>query len=181
MAGTGRSAWMEGWEADWRVEAVPSAAARRSAARESGRVSARTRSVRYYGREATARLPQPAPETPKSRPLPKPRLVTRRRPQWQLIAATLVFAAILLGVAVVSPMLLSSKATETESQVGRMESSEASLSASIAGLSSQISALSAPQRVAEQAVQLGLEPADKVQYMQNASVGTEGDTAVAGR
>jgi hypothetical protein len=181
MAGTNRSTWMAGWEADWQADTVPSAAARRSAARESARVSARTRSVRYYGREATARLPQPAPETPKSKPLPKPRLVTRRRPQWHLIVATLVFAAILLGVAVVSPMLLSSKATETESQVGRTESTEASLSAAIAGLSSQISALSAPQRVAEQATQLGLEPAEQVQYMQSVPVGTEGDTTVAGR
>jgi cell division protein FtsL len=181
MGATMRSAWMEAWEADWQMDGAPSAAARRSAARENARVGARTRSARYYGREATARLPQATPESPRTEPLPKPRLVTRRRSQWHLIVAALVFAAILLGVAVVSPMLLSSKATEVESQVGRMESSEAQLSASIAALSSQISALSAPQRVAEQAAQLGLEPAEQVQYVQSAPVGTEGDTTVAGR
>jgi cell division protein FtsL len=98
-----------------------------------------------------------------------------------MIAAVLVCAALLLGVSVVSPMLLSSRATGAESQVGRMENSEAQLSASIAALSSQISALSAPDRVAEQATQLGLQPAGQVHYVQSGPVGTEGDTAVAGR
>jgi cell division protein FtsL len=115
------------------------------------------------------------------RPLPRPRLVTRRRPQWRLIAVTLVFAATLLGVAIVSPMILNSGVTEVESQVGRMESAQTQLSASIAALSSQISALSAPDRVAEQAAQLGLQPADKVHYLQGGTAGTEGDTTVARR
>jgi cell division protein FtsL len=168
-----RSTWIEAWEADL----VPSPASRRSATR----VGARSTATRYYGREATARVPQPAPEIERMRPLPKPRLVTRRQPQWRLIAVTLVFAATLLGVAIVSPMLLNSGVTEVESQVGRMESTQAQLSASIAALSSQISALSAPDRVAEQAVQLGLQPADKVHYLQGGAAGTEGDTTVAGR
>lgn len=98
-----------------------------------------------------------------------------------MIAAVLGFAAVLLCVAVVSPMLLSSRATELESQVGRMENTETQLSASIAALSSQIATLSAPERVAEQAAQLGLQPAERVYYMQSGPVGTEGDTTVARR
>jgi cell division protein FtsL len=98
-----------------------------------------------------------------------------------MIAAILVFAAMLLGVAVVSPMLLSARATATESQVGEMESNEAKLSASIAALTSQIAALSAPERVAEQASQLGLQPVERVYYLEGGSAGTEADTTVAGR
>jgi cell division protein FtsL len=98
-----------------------------------------------------------------------------------MIAAALVFAALLLTVSVVSPMLLSSRATDVESQVGRVENTEAQLSASIAALDSQISALSAPERVAEQATQLGLQPAEQVHYVQSGPAGTEGDTTVAGR
>ena len=168
-----RSAWIDAWEAD--LDASP------ASQRSEARASARSRSVRYYGREATARLPQAPPELERAKPLPKPRLVSRRRPQWRMIAAALAFAALLLGVSVVSPMLLSSRATDVESQVGRMENAEAQLSASIAALSSQISALSAPDRVAEQAAQLGLQPAGQVHYVQDGPVGTEGDTTVAGR
>jgi len=98
-----------------------------------------------------------------------------------MIAAALVFAALLLTASVVSPMLLSSRATDVESQVGRMESTEAQLSASMAALDSQISALSAPDRVAEQATKLGLQPAEQVHYVQSGPAGTEGDTTVAGR
>jgi cell division protein FtsL len=173
MAMAARSTWIEAWEGDL----VPSAASRRSASR----VGARSTSARYYGREATARVPQPSPQTERMRPLPKPRLVTRRMPQWRMIAVALLFAATLLGVAIVTPMLLSSGVAEVESQVGRMESNQTQLSASIAALSSQISALSAPDRVAEQAAQLGLKPADKVHYLQSGAAGTEGDTTVAGR
>jgi cell division protein FtsL len=168
-----RKAWIEAWEGDL----VPSAASRRSEAR----AGARSKASRYYGREATARLPQPERETANPKPLPKPRLVVRRHPQWPLIVAVLVFAALLLGVSVVSPMLVSSGATQVESEVGRMENKQAQLSAAIAALSSQISALSAPDRVAEQADRLGLQPADKVHYVQSGTAGTEGDTTVAGR
>jgi cell division protein FtsL len=98
-----------------------------------------------------------------------------------MIAAVLVFAAVLLGVSIVSPMLLSARATDVESQVGRMESRQAQLSTSIAAASSQISTLSAPDRVAEQATQLGLQPAGQVHYVQGGPAGTEGDTTVAGR
>jgi cell division protein FtsL len=92
-----------------------------------------------------------------------------------------VFAALLLGVAVVSPMLLSARATAAESQVGDMESTEAQFSASIAALSSQIAALSAPERVAEQAAQLGLQPVERVYYLESGPAGTEADATVAGR
>lgn len=177
MASIARSAWMEGWEPD----ATSSAASRRSAARSAGRVSASSKSARYYGREATARIPQPAPQLEMSQPLAKPRLVTRRRPQWPMIAVVMTFAAVLLGVAIICPMLLSSRAADVESHVGRMESTQAQLTSSIAALSSQVSALSAPDRVAEQATQLGLQPAEQVKYVESATAGTEDDTTVVGR
>jgi outer membrane murein-binding lipoprotein Lpp len=107
--------------------------------------------------------------------------VVRRRPHWPLLAAVLLFGALLLTASVVSPMLLSSGATELESQVGRMESHQAELSAAITALSSQISALAAPDRVAEQAAQIGLQPAEEVHYVQSGLSGSEGDTTVAGR
>jgi cell division protein FtsL len=174
-----RSAWMEAWEADL----MPSAASERSVAR----LSARTAATRYYGREATARLPQPSPELERREPLPKPRLVARRHPRWAMIAVTMMFGAALLTVGIVSPMLLAGQVTDVETQVGRMESRQAQLTTTIAVLSSQISALSAPDRVAEQAAQLGLRPAEKIHYVENGGVqgggmeGTEGDTTVAGR
>ena len=169
-----RSAWIEAWEGDL----ASSAASDRSGAR----VSARTAATRYYGREATARLPHPSPEMERLQPLPKPRLVTRRRPRWALIAVTLMFAAALLTVGIDSPTLLAGQVTDVETQVGRMENRQAQLAATIAVLSSQISALSAPDRVAEQAVQLGLQPADRVHYVESGGMeGTEGDTTVAGR
>lgn len=98
-----------------------------------------------------------------------------------MIAAALVFATLLLGVAVVSPMLLSARATAAESQVGHMQNTETELSASIAALRSQIAALSAPDRVAEQASQLGLQPVERVYYLESGSTGTEADTTVANR
>jgi cell division protein FtsL len=168
-----RAQWMDAWEEDL----VPSAASKRSAARVGARVS----SARYYGREATARLPQPSPQIERAKPLPKPRLVTRRRPRWALISVTLLFGMALLGLGIVSPMLLASAATDVESQVGRMENEQAQLAATIAALSSQISALSAPERVAEQATQLGLLPAERVHYLQSGMEGTEVGTTVAGR
>jgi cell division protein FtsL len=144
-------------------------------------MSARTRTARYYGREATARIPQLSPEVERTQPLPKPRLVSRRRPQWPMIFVALLFAAVLLGVSIVSPMLLSAGVAQVESQVGRMENNQAQLSANVAALSSQISTLSAPDRVAEQAKHLGLQPAEKVHYVPSGMAGTEGDTTVANR
>ena len=169
-----RSTWIEAWEGDL----VPSTASRRSAVRVSARSS---QSARYYGREATARLPRPAPELHRTQPLPKPRLVTRRRLQWPMIAAVILFAAVFLAVLVVTPMLLSARAIQIESKVGQMENTEAQLSASIAALSSQIAALSSPERVAEQAAEIGLQPAERVHYVPSGQPETEGNTTVAGR
>lgn len=98
-----------------------------------------------------------------------------------MIAAVLVFAAVLLGVSVVSPMLLSSRAAQLESRVGQMQNTETQLSVSIAALSSKNAALSSPERVAEQASQLGLQPADRVHYVQSGPLETEGDATVARR
>jgi hypothetical protein len=78
-------------------------------------------------------------------------------------------------------MLINSGATSLESEVGRSESSQGQLTAAIAALSCQISALSAPDRVAEQAARLGLQPAQRVYYVQSGAPVTEGETTVAGR
>jgi cell division protein FtsL len=98
-----------------------------------------------------------------------------------MIAVALLFGVLLLSVSIVSPMLLSSGATGIESEVGRMETQQAELAADLAALSSQVSALSAPDRIAGQAAKLGLQPAEKVHYVLDGTVGTEGDTTVAGR
>ena len=176
MATASRSVWINAWEGDL----APSAAAERSAAR----ITAHTRTSRYYGREATARLPQPTAEFQRSEALPKLKIVTRRRPRWGMVLFALVFAALLLGVSVVIPVLVSSAATGVESAVGRMDAREKELATAVSAFSAQISALSSPERVTEQAAQLGLGPAQSVHYVQ-AEIGTaaaaEGDTTVAGR
>lgn len=172
---------MEAWETD----AATSGASRRSAARDQAReraqVHARSQYTRYYGREATARVPKPLPELERTRALPKPKLVRQRRHMWPTVTAVMLFAAIFLSVAIICPILLTSRAADVETQVGRMERSEAQLSASISALSSQVSALSAPDRVAEQAAQLGLEPSDEVRYVQSGTEVVESDVTVAGR
>jgi cell division protein FtsL len=70
-----------------------------------------------------------------------------------------------------------------ESAVGQLETQQKQLTADNSSLSAQISALSSPDRVAEQAGRLGLEPAKSVEYV---AAGTqtavaEGATTVAGR
>ena len=177
MTSIARASWMEGWEA----EEGDSAASRRSAARDDARVHASSRSMRYYGREATARIPQPRPELERTRALPRPKLVRQQRHMWPTIVAVMVFAALFLGAAIICPIMLSSRAADVETQVGQTERTEAQLSSSIAALSSQVSALSAPDRVAEQAAQLGLQPVDKVQYVQTGTGDAEGDATVASR
>jgi cell division protein FtsL len=175
MATASRSAWMNAWENDL----VPSDAALRSAAR----VTARTRYTRYYGREATARLPQPEPEVLRTEAPPELKVVTRRRPRWGAILVALAFAGLLLGVSVVVPMLVSATATSVEQAVGELEAREQALTTAASTLSARISTLSSPKRVTEQAIQLGLGPAQSVHYLQ-AGTGTAasgGDTTVAGR
>jgi len=100
-----------------------------------------------------------------------------------MVILTLMFAGILLGAAVVAPVLVSSAATGLETEVGRLEMEQTALTADTAALSAQISALSSPQRVAEQAMRLGLGPAQSIQHVELATgtAVTEGDTTVAGR
>jgi cell division protein FtsL len=176
MPTASRSAWMEAWEKDL----VPSQAARRSAER----VDARTHSVRYYGREATARrLSQAEREFFPSRALPELKIVRRRRPRWGAVVVAVVMASLLLAVSMVVPMLISAATTELESAVGELEARQGEVAASASSLSAQVSALSSPERVAEQAVQLGLVPAQSVHYLQveSGTAAAEGDTTVAGR
>jgi cell division protein FtsL len=175
MPTASRSAWMDAWESDL----TPSQAAGRSAARAEARI----RSTRYYSREATARVPQPTREVERTQALPKLKVVTSRRPHWGLALVVLVFAGVLLGASIVAPVLINSAATALESDVGQLEAQQNELSASTAALSAQISALSSPERVAEQALQLGLGPANSVHYVEveTETAATKGDTTVAGR
>ena len=182
-----RSAWVDAWEADL----TPSPAAERSRARATAHV----RASRYYTREAVARVPQIEERLPEEqqedlreeqrlrRPAPRIRLVTTRRSRYGLALATLLFSALLLGVLVIAPVLISSTTTQMESQIGQKLSAQQELTAETAALSAQISALSAPDRVAEQAGRLGLGPAQSVEYVQTgtATAATEGDTTIAGR
>jgi cell division protein FtsL len=163
----------------WEVDLTPSAASVRSAAR----VRARASSARYYAREATARLPQLAPETPKTEFIAEVKVASKRRPQRGLLIAALALVAILLGVAVICPVLLSSAATDLEVQVGRLEAEQKDLAAAEATLSAQISGLSSPERIAEEADRLGLQPASSVHYVEieARSNVAEGETTVAGR
>ncbi len=175
MATASRSLWMSEWESDL----SPSPAAGRSAAR----AAARMHSSRYYGREATARLPQPTVETEKSRALPELKVVTRRRPRWGVALVVLAFVGLVLGASVVAPVLVTSAARGVEAKVGELETKQQELTAAATSLSAQISTLSAPDRVAGQATQLGLGPAQSVHYVQSRAgmAATEGDSTVAGR
>ncbi len=174
-----RSAWMDAWERDL----TPSPAARRSQAR----VEARTRTRRYYTREATARIAQPVETPEETRPLPQLKVVTRRRPHWGAVLVAALFSVLLLGVVIVAPVLINSATRGVEAEVGRMQTEQARLAADTAALAAQISALSAPDRVAEQAGRLGLGPAQAVHYVQPDHVETAGsavledETTVAGR
>ncbi len=167
----GTSAFVEGLE--------PSAAARRSAARSS----ARSQTARYYGREATARLPQPELESERAETKPELKVVVNRRPRRGVIFLVVVAAMLFLAVGFVCPVLVGSATTGVESAMGRLESQEKELAAAASELSAQVSALSAPDRVAEQAVELGLVPATSVHYLAatQEEAAVEGDTTVAGR
>jgi len=95
----------------------------------------------------------------------------------------MTFALLMLGVAVVAPMLVSSATRDVESAVGRLETRQQQLAAGASELAAQVSTLSSPERIVEQAIRLGLVPAQSVQYLQAGSgtAAAEGDTAVAGR
>ncbi len=158
----------------------PSAAARRSAARsakrDTGRSPVHSQAARYYGREATARVPQVTVEVETQESRPELKVVTRRRPRRGAISAVILFAVLLVAVGVVIPMLVGAAATGVESSVGRLERQEKELTASVSALSAQVSALSAPERVAEQAEDIGLGPAVEVRYLE-----LEDYISVAGR
>jgi cell division protein FtsL len=123
------------------------------------------------------------PEAPKTEVLAEVKASSKRRPQWGLLVAALGLVAILLGAAVICPVLLSSAATDLEAQVGRLEAKQKDLAATEATLSAQISGLSSPERIAEEADRLGLRPASSVHYVEveAQSKVAEGDTTVAGR
>ena len=180
-----RRAWMAAWEADL----TPTPAGARSAARAAARMSHR----RYYTREATARVPEPAHEQLREheqrreheaqRPLPELRVATRRRTPWGMVVLALLFVGVVVGASIIAPVLVSAAGTGLEAQLGRLQVQQNELTASNAALSAQISALSSPERVADQATLLGLGPARSVRYVE---IGTgtpvaEGDTTVAGR
>jgi cell division protein FtsL len=179
MAAGSMSAWMNAWEGDL----TPSAAARRSAQREATRVAAHSRSSRYYGREATARLPEPMPETEHVEVVPVLQVVTRRRPRWGVVLVVLAFALLLVGSSIVLPVMVNSSTTEVETAVGGVEATQSQLAKDTAALAAEISALSSPQRVADQAARLGLVPATDVSYLaaDPGSQDPEGETQVAGR
>jgi cell division protein FtsL len=175
MAEGGRTLWMQSWETDSRTS--------RAAARSAARVHARTSSSRYYGLEATARLPQPVPEAPRTQALTEVEVATSHKIRWGLLLAVLGVTALLLAAAVICPVLLSSAATDVEAAIGRMEAQQRDLTAAETTLSAQISGLSSSERVAQEASKLGLEPAASVHYLQVDAVATvaKGDTTVAGR
>ncbi|MBN1319373.1 MAG: hypothetical protein JXA87_00895 [Thermoleophilia bacterium] len=176
MTSIARLAWMADWEES--VSASP-------AGRQSGtRVTARVDASRYYGREATARVPQPSRDTVAApRTLPELRVITRRQPRWGLIVMALVMIAALLAACIIAPMLIHSASTGLESTIGQLESQQKELAATNSALSAQISALSSPERVAEQAARFGLGPAVSVHYVE-AEPGTaaaEGGPSTTGR
>jgi len=177
MAASSMSAWMAAWEGDL----TPSPAAERSAARAAAR--ARTRSERFYGKEATARLPEPVPEAERVEPVPVLKVVTRRRPRWGMVFVALAFAVVLVGSAVVAPVMVNAATTELESLAGQVEARQRDLAGDASALSAEISALSSPQRVAEQAAQLGLVPAGDVHYVSATfrMAAAEDDPTLAGR
>jgi cell division protein FtsL len=176
MLSNSRQSWVDAWENDL----TPSPAARRSAARVHGRSS----SARYYGREATARVPKPLPEAPRRQPLTEIKVaqVSRRRP-WRFSLVAVAFCLVLLAAGYIVPVLVSSSTTDLEAATGRLETKQQALTQAGTDLSAQVSSLSSPERLAEQAVNLGLEPAATVHYLEidAGAAAAEGDTTVAGR
>ena len=146
-------------------------------------VAARIHSTHYYGREATARLPEPWPQAQRAEAPPPLRVVRRRQPRWRLGLLALTFAVLLVGAAVVAPVMMSSAVAGMEAAVGQTEAAQEQLATETAALAGQISTLSSPQRVQEQAAQLGLAPAQDVCYLpaDTGMLASEGDTTVAGR
>ena len=167
------------WMSVFAESLEPSAAAKRSQAR----LAARARTVRYYGKEATARIPQVEPEAEYALPLPELKIVAHRRPRLGVVMLIVAALVLLLATGVVCPVLIGTATTGVESAMGRLESKQEELSALASELAAQVAALSAPDRIAEQAAEMGLVPATTVQYLDAAQdvAGTEGDTTAPGR
>ncbi len=174
---------------DWEA-----AARRRPAGNECERVilhadrsiEARMSSTRYYGREATARVTQPWPATARRQAAPRLRVVKRRVARRRLAVLAVAFGLLLVGSTIVAPMMTSAAVVGVEAAVGQAEALQEQLAAETAALAAQISSLSSPQRVAEEAAQLGLAPAQEVSYVSPELSGgpmlaSEGDTTLAGR
>lgn len=146
-------------------------------------VEARISSSRYYAREATARKHRPLPEAARRETPPRMRVVRPKTSVWRLRILVSVFAALIVALTVITPIVINTAAAGLEAAVGQAEAQQEQLAADTAALSSQISSLSSPQRVAEQAAQLGLVPAGQVSYLATGGqmLASEGDTTVAGR
>lgn len=177
MPTTSRRDWIDAWEKDL----VPSAAERRSQAR----VGARVRTTRYYGQEATARIPKPAPELPRRQPLTEVKSTSAHKRIWPLIVAAVMVCAVLLSTVFIIPVLVNSSTTDLEAATGRLQTKQQQLTQTGTDLSVQVSSLSSPARIAEEATKLGLRPvaSSSVRYIQLGvgSVVAEGETAVASR
>jgi len=111
------------------------------------------------------------------------RVVRPKTSVWRLRILVSVFAALIVALTVIAPIVINTAAAGLEAAVGQAEAQQEQLAADTAALSSQISSLSSPQRVAEQAAQLGLVPAGQVSYLATGDqmLASEGDTTVAGR
>lgn len=170
-----RMEWVRAWEQDL----APSPAARRSAAR----VKARVNVTRYYGRQSTA----PALVTPQparlDHPVPALRVVKRRQPLWKVAALVFLTAAAFISLCFVTPVLLRAATTDAESAVGKLQARQEQLKAENLALDARASSLRSPQRVSEQAAQLGLGPAQSVHYLElsTAVAALEDTGATAGR
>jgi cell division protein FtsL len=135
-----------------------------------------SRASRYYGLEATARVPQPMVEPEAGKQRPELTVITRRRPRRVGIALLLTVAVLIIGLGVVAPTLIGAAATGMESNIGRLERQQEEVDAAMSALSAQVSSLSSPARVAQSALGLGLGPAASVYY-----VGVDGDHAITHR
>ncbi len=146
-------------------------------------VEARMSATRYYATGAAARVPEPWPEAPRREARPHLRVVKRRVPRRRLGLLAVAVGLVLVGAIIVAPMMMSSAVAGVEAAVGQAEAQQEQLAAETAALAAQISSLSSPQRVADEAVQLGLAPASEVSYISSGGplLAGESDTTVAGR
>jgi len=144
---------------------------------------ARMTATHYYTKGATARVSDPWADSQRRPEVPRLRVVEHRVPRWRLGLVAVLFGLLVVGLTIVTPMMMSSSVASLEAAVGQAEAEQEQLAADTAALAAQISSLSSPQRVAEEAEQLGLIPANQVSYVPSdtPSLAAEGDTTVAGR